>query len=367
MKKKNTKKRITLHNPLQCLCVLGMLIAISITVHADPLITNYAVEQGTGQLYLYGEIHSEAKILERELELWQDYYTNQNVRHLFVEMPYYTAQFLNLWMKSDSDEILDEIHADWEGTASHTQEVKNFYKKIKELCPETIFHGTDVGHQYDSIGKRYLQYLEDNQMMDSQEYQLAKESVEQGRYYYSKNDDVYRENKMVENLIREYEELSNEDIMGIYGNAHIAIEAKDYATNSIPCMANQLSKLYKDRLFTEDLAYIALDIEPISVDAMEIKGKSYEASYFGQQDMTFFSDQYLYRDFWRLENAYDDFKDCKKTWDVLPYNNYPMLIEVGQVFVIEYTMADETKQRMYYISTGKQWQGQPVTEGIAIE
>lgn len=361
------KKRITLHNPLQCVCVLLALLAVILTACAENKVSTYPVKAGEGKLYLYGEIHSEEKILEKELEIWQDYYTNQGMRHLFVEMPYYTAQFLNVWMQSDGDEILDEIHADWEGTASQTQEVKLFYQKVKELCPETIFHGTDVGHQYESIGNRYLQYLEDNQQTDSQEYQLAKENIEQGMYYYQESDDVYRENKMVENLIREYESLGDEHVMGIYGNAHTAVDARDYATNSIPCMANQLKKIYGERLYTEDLSYVALDVEPIKVETMEIGGVSYEASYFGEQDMTTFSDQFLYREFWRLENAYDDFMDCKKTWDVLPYNNYPMLIEEGQVFVIDYKMADQSVQRMYYISTGKQWQGQLVTEGVTLQ
>ena len=33
---------------------------------------------------------------------------------------------------------------------------KEFYKKIKKACPETIFYGTDVGHKYDTLGEQYL-------------------------------------------------------------------------------------------------------------------------------------------------------------------------------------------------------------------
>jgi len=51
--------------------------------------------------------------MDKEFELWHEYYNNKNMRHLFVELPYYTAEFLNIWMKSDSDEILDELYNDW--------------------------------------------------------------------------------------------------------------------------------------------------------------------------------------------------------------------------------------------------------------
>lgn len=55
--------------------------------------------------------------------------------------------------------------------------------------------------------------------------------------------------------------------------------------------------------------------------------------------MTDFQD-YVYREFWRLENAYDDFKDKPMAGDFLPNNNYPMLIETGQIFVIDYAKTD---------------------------
>ncbi|WP_242860603.1 hypothetical protein [Clostridium sp. KNHs205] len=68
------------------------------------------------------------------------------MRHLFIELPYYTAEFLNVWMQSDSDDILDAIYDEWNGTMIHTPDIIEFYKNIKSRCPETIFHGTDVGH-----------------------------------------------------------------------------------------------------------------------------------------------------------------------------------------------------------------------------
>jgi hypothetical protein len=148
----------------------------------------------TGQIYLYGEIHGVAKILDKEFELWCDYYQNDNMRYLFVERGYFTAEFLNLWMQSDNDAILDELYNDLEGTPSYNNDSKEFYKRIKSSCPETVFHGTDVGHLYYSTGKRYLKYLRKNGMKDSEQYKLAQDAIQQGEFYYENQDDVYREN-----------------------------------------------------------------------------------------------------------------------------------------------------------------------------
>lgn len=322
--------------------------------------------QETGKIYLYGESHGVKKILEKEFELWYDYYNNEGMRHLFVEYPYYTAEFLNIWMQSDNNDILDDIYDDWEHTQSQVPEVKEFYEKIKIHCPETIFHGTDVGHQYNTIGNRFLEYLKKNQQEDSDQYVLAQEVIEQGKYYYDQSDDVYRENKMTENFIREFDKLDGENIMGIYGAAHTGLEAMDY-TNSVPCMANQLKEYYGDILYTEDLSDLAKDIGPSRIDTISIAGKDYEALYFGDQDLTGFTTDYKYREFWRLENAYVDFKDMAKTQEVLPYGNYPMLIEKEQVFVIDYTKTDNTIERKYYRSDGRIWNNLPSTEAFILE
>ena len=53
-------------------------------------------------LYLYGESHGSQAVLDRELELWREYYA-QGMRHLFIEYPYYTAQLLNEWMAAEED------------------------------------------------------------------------------------------------------------------------------------------------------------------------------------------------------------------------------------------------------------------------
>ncbi len=320
----------------------------------------------SGQIYLYGEQHSVDKILDKEFSLWDGDYHNKNMRHLFVEMPCYTAEFLNVWMKSDNDVVLEELYSDWDGTQSHNPNVKEFYKKIKSACPETIFHGTDVGHQYETTGARYLKYLEDNKLEGSKQYLLTQEAIEQGKYYYGHRDDVYRENKMAKNFVREFDSLSGENVMGIYGGAHAGLDAMD-TTNSVPCMANQLKAHYGDAVHSEDLTWLAKDIEPDRVVTIKVSAKDYRASHFGKEDMTAFSKDYVSREFWRLENAYHDFKNNPKTGNVLPYNNYPMLIEKGQVFAIDYTKADGSVVRMYYRSNGYVWHGLPSTEEFTMK
>src|SRR5699024_6861975 len=47
-----------------------------------------AAQNTSGQIYLYGESHSNEIQLKKELEIWQGYYAT-GMRHLFVEMASY--------------------------------------------------------------------------------------------------------------------------------------------------------------------------------------------------------------------------------------------------------------------------------------
>lgn len=331
---------------------------IGVSIHENDVSTSDSddleVEQEyTGTIYLYGEKHGIDKIIDKEYELWYEYYHQQGMRHLFIESPYYTAEFLNLWMQSDNNDILDELFVDWMGTMKHNPKYKEFYEKIKKECPQTIFHGTDVGHQYASIGQRYLDYLSSNNMLDSDKYSIAKEVIKQGEEYSNSNSSVYREKMMVENFYRELRTLSDESIMGIYGAIHTNIEGMD-KSNSVPSMANQIKELYKDNIYTEDLSVLAIYTEPERIDTIELMGKTYEASYFGKHNMDF-TNEYKYREFWRLENAYNDFKNCILTMNGLPETNYPIAIEENQVFMVDYTKSNNTVERVYYRVDGFVW------------
>lgn len=318
---------------------------------------------GEGDIFLYGEEHGSESILEKEFQLWYTYYHEDGMRDLFVELPYYTAEFMNLWMQAADDTILEELYQDWEGTAIHTQLVMDFYRRIKSECPETVFHGTDVGHQYATTGKRYLEYLASCGQEESESYQLAQENIQQGKRYYQYSDNVYRENRMADNFLREFDNLGAEAVMGIYGTAHTGVEAMEYSTGRIPCMANQLKEYYGDKLHSVNLTYR----EVLRTDVIELNGKEYMASYFGQADLSAIFPEYQFREFWRLEDAYNDFKDNSVTGNVLTYDNYPMEIQTGQVFVIQYTKTDGSVITEYHRSSGNKWRGFPATEEFRID
>lgn len=323
-----------------------------------------------GQIYLYGEEHSVEKILQKEIELWQSHYEN-GIRDLFLELPYYTAEYLNIYLKEKDDKILKEIFDDWKGTAFYSKEMFNFFVEIKNLCPQTIFHGFDVGHQYKTTGKRFIIYLENSGQKDSDKYLQTKKILEQGIIYYGKSGTekaAYRENKMAENFLYELSTLTdtscrskrNVGIIAICGSAHIKNKTACVHT---PCMEAQLKLVYGNNLHSEDMRTLIEETGNIPTEKIQIGEKTYTAFYYGKQNLIGFKD-YLYREFWQLENAYSDFKNKPKTGDVLPHDNYPMEVKPKQVFVIDYVKTDKTRQRLYYISDGTLWNGRPSTENI---
>ena len=48
-----------------------------------------------GNIYLDGEVHAEPELVEREYDLWYQYYHEKWMRHLFLEDSYYGAEILN--------------------------------------------------------------------------------------------------------------------------------------------------------------------------------------------------------------------------------------------------------------------------------
>jgi len=205
----------------------SVLILIVIIVAASEFLNiletglDYTPE-GDALITLYGETHGSGAFYKKELEEWQRFYKS-GCRHLFVELPYYTAGYLNMWMKADNDDIINQIFEDIRGTQSDTPEYLEFFGSIKSECPETVFHGTDVGHQYDTTGARYLADLAAMGLEDSLEYKRAKYCVDMGSAYRSMDDAdaaAYRERMMVRNFLDAYWELDCGKVMGIYGSYH---------------------------------------------------------------------------------------------------------------------------------------------------
>lgn len=124
---------------------------------------------------------------------------------------------------------------------------------------------------------------------------------------------------------------------------------------------------YGTSLHSEVISWVAKDMDPVRIDTVTVAVKEYQASYFGKEDLTGILDGYISREFWRLENAYDDFKTQPKTGDVLPYHNFPMLAETGQVFAIDCTQTDGSVTRLYYRTDGYVWNGSPSAEEFSAD
>lgn len=207
---------------------------------------------------LYGEAHGFEEYYDIELQLWQERY-GQGDRDLFVELPYYSAEFLNLWMKEDGDELLDQFFEEIRGTLSGNEYSKAFYRAIKATCPETLFYGTDVGHQYKTTGARYLRYLEDRGLADSENYALAEACIQQGEAYASVRTESgispVREEFMIDNFVDAYARCGQGRIMGIYGSYHTDLDDPSV-------MGGQLKARYGDRISSVKLSTLATRLHP---------------------------------------------------------------------------------------------------------
>lgn len=322
------------------------------------------------RVFLYGETHSQQNLVEMEVSEWQNFYNNENMRHLFIENSYTAAQFLNQWMQEDNDDILLQLYEDWEGTAAHSDASLYFFREIKRTCPETIFHGTDIGHQYNSNGKRYLQQLEKEGLKHSEKYKIAEEGNNQGIDFYEKHDCdsdegcEIREQYMVDNFIRELDSLPPDTkIMGVYGTAHVCQNAIWQGDGK--SMIYRLRKHYGNIFTATDISYIKADLEPLEVVEITVNEKTYKASYFGEQNLTGFRNLSS-RKYWRLENAYDDFRKFKRVNNYLPQSNYPTKLHETDVFKIEYNMTDGTQLINYMVNFGNTIDNEPVTYEVRI-
>jgi len=82
---------------LLALCLLFSGCASRETAQPPETPTEPIPVHSKGQIWLYGENHSDPKCLKKELEIWGTFYA-EGMRDLFIEMPFYTAELLNEWM-----------------------------------------------------------------------------------------------------------------------------------------------------------------------------------------------------------------------------------------------------------------------------
>jgi len=317
----------------------------------------------TGRIFLFGEAHGNQATMLRQIEIWGDFYHNYGMRHLFVELPYFAAQFLNMWMQADDDTILYELFEDWRGTAAHTTYKLDFYRAIKRDFPETVFHGNDVGHQSNTTGQRFLEHLRDNGLQGTPSYYLTLESMAQFTRFHNANSHAVRAYYKPRNFIRAFDALVDQDVMAIHGMGHVLEDAYFLGMEGVDTMATTLRLRYGDQLETFDMTGYARTMA-IRIEVITIGDTEFYATFYGKDYGSFVtpSGRVVGREFWRVHDAYEHFATSSLNGNVLPLINFIMYVELGEVLVVDIHMENGDVRRTYYRTSGRIWNNMPVAE-----
>lgn len=332
-------------------------------------------EPSTGSILLCGEYHRNPDHLNRELVLWQKCY-EKGVRHFIQEWSYYDTMFLNQWMAAEDDAILESFKGPNGLIRSEYEE--DFYRQIKTRFPETVFHGIDVENAYQAEPKM-LAALEERGLKDSEDYRLVLQNIQQGEKAHQLaaqyNGDLkgeaasYREDRMYENFVRTFDAMEGEDVMGVFGGAHVGGNYGGTLWNDGDYFAQKLRARYGDQVTAVDLTAFqpSMDIltEPLETVELEVNGKTYSADYYGLYDI---SDQLIdhkSREIWQLEGAYDDLSAWTATGKTLSFDYYPMAPKVFHAYAIRYTLNDGSERWEYHLYNGRTVYGRPATEEVA--
>ena len=319
--------------------IVSFLTAIVMTL------SGFFFPGSSGQIYLLGESHGDSSIMAVELETWDQYY-QQGMRHLFIEWPYYDAEFLNLWMQAEDDAILTQLFEDMAGTAAAQPIYWDYWHTFKEKYPETVFHGTDIGHTYQNSGPRYLRYLEQTGQKDSEAYRITLEVIEQGRAYYEDHGGSYafREPLMVHNFQRAYDALpAGTSVMGIYGAAHTN-PGDTVEGTSDPNMASQLQEIYGDKLHSTDLTAFTEDPGRVGeTQTVTINGQPFTAVLL----VSYTRPTGEGKTYWHVPGAYEAAKNLPLNGWYTPLYNIPGDTPVGEVYIVDTTSPDGDARRFY--------------------
>lgn len=343
------------------LVLLALLLALVLGACADPGAPKASSDTtptqrdetavSSGLIYLFAEGTATERFHEKELEFWDEFYAG-GMRDLFLETSYCKAAYLNEWMQADSDDVLLRLFDDGI-EAEETGSLLAFYRVIKEQYPETVFHGTDVGHEFSSLGERYLSELREAGLENSESYALAKENNEQGVAFYDiLNYDVliglaYQENVMAQNFIREFEHSGSNGVMGIYSLLHADSESLCLSGNA-PSMAQQIASQYGGAVHSLRLT-----------DELTVKGKPYAASYCGEYSASHLNLGFDTMEIWQSDAAYADLCDCPRTEVVFPSSGFRLPPKEKTVLIVDFTSAEGTR-RWYFLSDGIAENGQAV-------
>ena len=138
------------------------------------------------------------------------------------------------------------------------------------------------------------------------------------------------------------------------------------ATVAIVCMVMLLISCASTNNKKEIYNMNANEVKEGILDKVTIGGTEYNATYFGEQDMGQWHHTYIKREFWRLDDVYENFKNHSKTGSWLPFDNYPMPVEIGQVFAIRYTDKAGNTMMEYLRSDGNKVGELDITETFIV-
>ena len=330
-------------------------------------------ESGVSRIHLYGEHHGNPEHHTKQFELWHYYYHSYGMRHLFIEAPLFTAELLNIWMQEDNNDLLymkfDMIAPRFPDRVFDND--IDFLKRIKAHMPETVFHGTDIGHQHETLGQWFLQHLRENGLEGSEQYLLTLEKIQQ-RILWEESDfnESLRAGMMVQHFVREFDRLDGESIMSLfYGAAHVELGEYIWWQGGGPTMASQLLEIYGDRLYATDLQdLLGPRFFGGTFDVVYISGRPYSALYFGAADISAWHDSFTTREIWRLLRPEDDFTENQITGVLLPHHNLPGSVVQGEVFVVALTTHNgETITRYFRADEGVMRDGRPAAVEFVID
>lgn len=84
MKQVTSLYRISFFKRILLLSIIAAITLVSMAVSIKSFVENNPPKNRDNSIYLYGETHGDKKIIEKELELWHDFYHNHGMRHLFI-------------------------------------------------------------------------------------------------------------------------------------------------------------------------------------------------------------------------------------------------------------------------------------------
>ena len=101
---------------------------------------------------------------------------------------------------------------------------------------------------------------------------------------------------------------------------------------------------------------------------IEIEGRLFETTFIGMagQFLVDLLPGNAHIEIFRVENAYEYFRDHPPGFSVQPFVNIPGPVELGQVFAVVYTMQDGSVFTMFYRSSGYERDGMDMLEAFRV-